>query len=186
MTETDEILSDMTLRGIRLLRKTGFTYLEVLAIGPMSINPPKVFALFATGLNQRYHVFFAADQDVLHRRWRNPKDLLNHIRAKINKAALRLYKRWREADRRFWAEYWASPEGIARKTENDRMMREVYLPAINVAVTEFIDRSSETYKRFSSSPDSAYVERQKAASLCVKKTRPLGIRYAHSTGSKYF
>src|SRR5437870_1421353 len=89
-SEIDAMLSGNALRGVRLLRKAGFTYLAVLAVGPMSINPPKAFALFATGPNQRYHVFFAADEDALHPRWKNPRALLNHTRAEINKVALRL------------------------------------------------------------------------------------------------
>lgn len=147
-SEINEILHDKRLRGVRLLRKAGFTYLKVLAVGPMAINPPKTFALVATHNEKQRHVYLARDEDVLHPRWKSLKDLQNHLRSKINKAALRLYKQYREEQRK----YWESPEGRARAKAAFQALCDESLRLSGPIIKNYIDRSAETYRRFAAPP----------------------------------
>lgn len=139
-SEIETILNDNSLRGIRLLRRTSLRGLALDMPHQFSRDPIKQRIVRLAGT--KYHwergkeistlhaVYFLVDEEVMFPRWKDPKDQMNHVRAQINKAALKLYKQCRNAFKKLMASF------------SDPM------EAFNYVVTDFIHESSITYRRF--------------------------------------
>lgn len=140
-SEVDSILNDKTLRGVRLLRKTSLRNIALDMPYQFSGNPRKESIVRLAGT--KYHwehghrtsmlhavYFLRTDLGILDPRWKNPKNVLNHARAQINKAALKLYKLFKESIKKIIASI-ADP-----------------LEAVNYFLVDYVNESAETYKRF--------------------------------------
>lgn len=140
-SEVEATLNDRTLRGIRLLRKTS---LRGLALDmPHTFSPDPVKQRIVRLAGTKYHwergrrtstlcavYFLKTDLGILNPKWKDPKRLLIHARAQINRAALKLYKQYTNEQKRILASF-SDP-----------------LDTVNYVVTDYIHESSVTYQRF--------------------------------------